>query len=83
MSGTFKERIRTVEAIQWLGDNYADVDRFIDLHHYTYPADGLVVIPELVGGVAEIGDWIVKNKQGAFTIYDDEDFHIIFEEVQG
>ncbi len=39
----------TVEAVQWTGDNFIEVDNFITLPHETYPKDGIVIIPTLEG----------------------------------
>ena len=58
-----------IEAVQWTGDNFIEIDEFITIHHETYPSDGFVIIPTLEGDItASLGDWIIKGIQGEFYL---------------
>ena len=57
----------TVEAVQWTGDNFVEIDQFITVLHETFPKDGIVKIPTLEGEMtASLGDWIIKGVNGEF-----------------
>jgi hypothetical protein len=56
-----------IEAIQWTGDNWKQIDDFITVKHYTYPKEGYISIPTLEGLMqANKGDYIIKGVQGEF-----------------
>lgn len=56
-----------IEAIQWLGHNFIEIDKFVTCKHETYPAAGHVIIPTLEGDmIASEGDWIIKGVNGEF-----------------
>jgi hypothetical protein len=63
----YRKKPVVIEAIEWRGGNFVEVDRFVTVTHETYPRDGWVVIPTLEGEmVAKIGDFIIKGVQGEF-----------------
>lgn len=63
----FRKKPVVIEAVQWLGSNFVEIDDFVTVPHETYPADGYMVIPTLEGDMrAGLGDYIIKGVQGEF-----------------
>ena len=63
----FRKKPVVVEAVQWNGDNWKEIDDFITVKHETYPKDGIVKIPTLEGVMeAIIGDYIIRGVNGEF-----------------
>lgn len=63
----FRKKPIVIEAVQWNGDNFIDIDNFITISHETYPKDGIVKIPTLEGTMDAVeGDWIIKGVNGEF-----------------
>lgn len=51
-------------AIQWTGENCAEIDAFLDDTEETLPGHP-IVIETLEGDVtAQVGDWIIRGVQG-------------------
>ena len=56
-----------VEAVQWIGDNFVEIDNFITSYHETYPKDGVIFINTLEGVMkASLNDYIIKGVDGEF-----------------
>lgn len=63
----YRKKPVEIEAIQWNGNNFIEIDNFITIQHETYPAAGIVKIPTLEGiMVANEGDYIIKGVNGEF-----------------
>lgn len=63
----YRKKPVVIEAMQWTGDNFVEIDNFITVEHRTYPKAGLVEIPTLEGVMeAEVGDFIIKGIKGEF-----------------
>ncbi len=63
----FKKKPVVIEAIEWLGFNFVEIDEFITCEHQTYPKDGIIYIETLEGTMEAVnGDWIIKGVQGEF-----------------
>lgn len=63
----FRKKPVVIDAVQWLGHNFIEIDSFITVEHETYPANGEVYIPTLEGVMkAEKGDWIIRGVNGEF-----------------
>lgn len=63
----YRKKPVVIEAVQWNGDNFVEIDNFITVHHETYPQDGIVKIPTLEGVMeATLGDYIIRGIQGEF-----------------
>lgn len=63
----YRKKPVVIEAIQWVGDNFIEIDQFITSYHETYPQAGKVVIATLEGDmVASMGDWIIQGVNGEF-----------------
>lgn len=78
----FRKKPVVIDAVQWLGDNFVDVDEFITVPHETYPADGYVIIPTLEGDHrADLGDWIIKGVAGEFYPCKPDIFNETYEAV--
>lgn len=69
-----------IDAVQWLGDNWIQMDKFITQDHRTYPSYGEIVILTLEGEmIARVGDWIIKGVQGEFYPCKPEIFEMTYE----
>lgn len=56
-----------IEAVQWMGDNFVEVDEFVTVPHITRPAEGHVILPTLEGNMlATRCDYIIKGVKGEF-----------------
>ncbi len=56
----------TIEAVQWTGNNYADIFQFIGANDHSYTR-GELVIHTLEGDMkASINDYIIKGLRGEF-----------------
>lgn len=64
----FRKKPVVIEAVQWLGDNFVEVDEFLGTHpHMTYPRAGRICINTPDGPrVALIGDWIIRGVSGEY-----------------
>jgi len=63
----YRKKPVVIEAVQWLGHNFCEVDAFVSVPHETFPADGYMIIPTLEGDHrANLNDWIIKGVQGEF-----------------
>lgn len=79
----FRKKPVIVDAVQWLGENFVEIDEFITVAHETYPADGRVIIPTLEGDMcASIGDWIIKGVEGEFYPCKPDIFEKTYEPVE-
>ena len=80
----YRKKPVVVEAIQWTGDNFIDIDEFITVPHETYPKDGIVKIPTLEGVMEAIkGDYIIKGVAGEFYSCKPEIFEATYEKIEG
>jgi hypothetical protein len=63
----YRKKPVIIEAIQWRGDNFVEIDNFITLPHETYPSQSKIIIPTLEGTMeASYGDYIIKGVNGEF-----------------
>ena len=63
----YQKRPVTIEAVQWLGHNFIEIDNFITIPHETFPSQGIIKIPTLEGVMeASKGDYIIKGIKGEF-----------------
>lgn len=63
----FRKKPVVIEAIQWLGSNFVEIDNFITVPHETFPSQGVIKIPTLEGVMeATEGDFIIKGVKGEF-----------------
>ena len=78
----FRKKPVEIEAVQWNGENWLEIDRFITSEHRTYPQMGVVCIDTLEGTMeANIGDWIIKGVQGEFYPCKPDIFEATYEKV--
>lgn len=63
----FRKKPVEIEAIQWTGNNFIEIDEFITVVHETFPSQGIIYIPTLEGLMkASLLDWIIKGVNGEF-----------------
>ena len=71
----YRTKPQTVEAVQWRGDNAAEVTAFFpDAVRYIWAADHVIVKTDTGGFVLFLNDWAVRRKSGATTLYTEDDF---------
>lgn len=79
----FRKKPVVIEAVQWKGGNFCEIDDFITVPHETYPAAGIVKIPTLEGVMeATLNDWIIKGVQGEFYPCKPEIFAATYEPAE-
>ena len=72
-----------IEAIQWNGENFVEIDDFITVYHETYPKDGYIIIPTLEGKMkANLYDYIIKGVNGEFYPCKPDIFEKTYEKVE-
>ena len=77
------EKLRTVDAIQWTGDN------IMDIMHFVHGCSKIVLFPDISMYVyyssflvpAEQYEWIVKMPNGGFRRYTQKEFNEVYETV--
>ena len=65
----FKKKPVVIEAVQWTGENFAEIKNFISgpFAFGSTATGSSLVIPTLEGDhQASIGDWIIKGVKGEF-----------------
>ena len=80
----YRKKPVLIEAIEWCGDNFCEVDDFLDNQkHETYPKDGKVIIKTLEGDmVASLGDYIIEGINGEFYPCKPDIFHKTYEKAE-
>ncbi len=64
---TYRKKPLEVEAIQWVGNNYEDIIKFMKKHVIEDLRDSSLIIPTLEGDMkASIDDFIIKGIKGEF-----------------
>lgn len=60
----FRKKPVVIDAIQYRGDNSADIVAFFDAPEAVQPIEGAILIMTLEGTMrADVGDWIIKGVQ--------------------
>ena len=63
----YRKKPVVIEAIQWTGDNWFQIDEFVGFDCDTHPRISQITIPTKEGDmVASVGDWIIKGIKGEF-----------------
>lgn len=76
----FRKRPVEIDAIQWKGDNWAELLPFVAGHAHVRNRE--LVIPTLEGEmIANVGDWIIRGVAGEFYPCKPEIFEATYEAV--
>lgn len=79
----YRKKPVVIEAIQWIGSNFIEIDDFVTVAHETYPSQGIVKIPTLEGVMeAHEGDWIIKGVNDEFYPCKPDIFEKTYEKVE-
>ena len=79
----YRKKPVEIEAVQWKGSNFIEIDNFITIEHETYPSQGIVKIPTLEGTMeASEGDYIIKGVNGEFYPCKPDIFEKTYEKVK-
>lgn len=84
MTKTFIKKPVEIQAVQWTGDNYDEICKFIGYFpNIIYGSRGpYVVIKTLEGDHhASVGDWIIRGVKGEFYPCKPDIFEQTYEEV--
>jgi hypothetical protein len=85
----FRKRPVVVDAVQWAGDNWAEVYGWVMSWDLQDPGiqrtrDGIVLVSTLEGDMrADRGDWIIRGIKGEFYPCKPEIFAATYEAVEG
>ncbi|MDS0525465.1 hypothetical protein NNC19_07225 [Clostridium sp. SHJSY1] len=78
----YRKKPVVIEAIQWKGYNFREVDDFIIVEHETFVAQGYINIPTLEGVMqANLNDYIIKGVNGEFYPCKPDIFEKTYERV--
>lgn len=81
----FRKKPVVIDAIQWDGNNLADVDTIADTHgaHRVFIVDQYRLAIETLEGTmtADVGDWIIRGVQGELYPCKPDIFEQTYEEV--
>lgn len=78
----YRKKPVVIDALQWNGDNFIEIDEFITVPHETYPKDGIIKIPTLEGVMeANKGDYIIRGVAGEFYPCRADIFEATYEKV--
>ena len=78
----FKKRPITVEAVQWRGDNFDEIEAFTSAPIEQRPLTDKLFIPTLEGTMrAKVGDWIVRGVRGEVWPVEESIFPETYDEV--
>lgn len=76
----YRKKPVVIEAVQWRGENYAEVLAFAKTLRTGRDEDGSLRIPTLEGVMkAATGDWIIKGVKGEFYPCKPDIFDAIYE----
>jgi hypothetical protein len=79
--GRYRKRPVVVEAVQWTGDNLAEVGRFAGEHALFDGRDDALDVITIEGRLqASVGDWIIKGVAGEFYPCRADIFAVTYEE---
>lgn len=79
----YRKKPVVIEAIQWVGNNFIEIDEFIECEHRTFPSEGRIEIETLEGTMlASIDDYIIKGIQGEFYPCKPDIFAETYEKVE-
>lgn len=82
MPKKFKKKPVIIEAMQWTGVNWREIDEFVTVYHETNPKAGVILIETLEGLMrADIGSYIIRGVNGEFYPCKEDVFHKTYEAV--
>jgi len=77
----YRKRPVVIEAIQFTGDNLAEMELFVPVGHYC--TDGTFDIVTLEGNLhVSINDFVIKGVQGEFYPIKNDIFEMTYEKVE-
>ena len=78
----YRKKPVVIEAVQWKGSNFVEIDEFITVPHETFPSQGIIKIPTLEGVMeATEGDFIIKGIKGEFYPCKPDIFEQTYEQI--
>ena len=80
----YRKKPIVIEAMQWHGDNFQELEEFGSERHIISNPDGTLTIGTLEGNhLAQKGDWIIKGIKGEVYPCKNDVFEMTYEEVLG
>lgn len=78
----FKKKPVIIEAVQFTGDNWEELVKFITVPFEAFVAEQYILIPTGAGDYkADLNDWIIKGVHGEFYPCEPDIFEETYEEV--
>ena len=63
----YRKKPVVIDAVQWTGNNFVEIDNFITVNHETFPSQGIIKIPTLEGVMeASLDDFVIMGVSGEF-----------------
>jgi len=73
----------SIEAIQWTGDNFEEIQKFMCEHHVIKTAHNELIIPTLEGDMrAPVESWIIRGAMGEYYPCRNDVFEETYEPVK-
>ena len=78
----FKKKPVTIEAVQFTGDNWKEIVKFITVPFEAFVAEQYITIPTGAGDYkVELNDWIIRGVHGEFYPCEPGIFEKTYEEL--
>lgn len=71
----------TITAIQWTGENFPDIMRFMNYDGYRYTGSELFIETLEGDHFATVGDYIIKGIKGEFYPCKPDIFHMTYDKL--
>jgi len=80
----YRRKPVVIDAIQWTGDNYAEVFEFTEGYAYPTESHSDMLAVSVLGCemMAEKGSYIIRDKNGGYYPCQEEDFNKTYEPVK-
>jgi hypothetical protein len=79
----YRKKPVEIEAIQFTGENWEEIDQFLTVDYEKYPIGKLIRIPTLEGTMAcDRGDYIIKGIKSEFYPCKPDIFEATYDKVE-
>lgn len=86
MIKTFVKKPVEIQAVQWTGDNYDEIENFVGRNgldlFWKFEKPGLIIYTLEGDHYASVGDWIIRGVRGEFYPCKPDIFKQTYEEVK-
>lgn len=82
MVKTYRKKPVEIQALQWTGENQAELYKFVPAHLRIEEEDGLYIVTLEGNHKALIGDFIIRGVKGEFYPCKPDIFELTYDEVE-